>query len=75
MGATARTPLSPWLGDPLVREIGQRLKRVTPFEALVDETLQTAMDLGAMKAPDGALRLTDKLTELRRQLLERASGA
>jgi hypothetical protein len=29
------------------------------------------MDLGALKAPDGILRLTDRLTELRAELLAR----
>ncbi len=47
------------------------LKPQLELSALIDETIQTAMDLGAMKAQDGALRLTDRLTELRRQLLAR----
>jgi hypothetical protein len=48
-------------------------KLVTNNETLVDELITVAMDLGALKAPDGILRLTDRLAELRRNVLARVT--
>ena len=45
------------------------------FENLVDETIRVAMDLGAMRAPDGILKLTDRLQELRQEVLNRGGDA
>lgn len=53
------------------RERKEAVEKLAADKVLVDELIATAMDLGALKAPDGILRLTDRLTELRAELLAR----
>jgi len=57
--------------DSRCTECGEIHGDFSCFEAKVDEMLAVAMDLGAMKAPDGILRLTDQLAELRLDVLAR----